>query len=683
MAEGFNLDTISQYVADARDHLGINTTEKLEEYVRLRIPVPTEKQEELRAAFDEVLPNQNVIFPDQAEMKQRRLEHANAYNTYIRLATEYGSIVRAKGTRRDMGTLYKLGQDQDAIDYNNHLRETIEKNDYTELGRLYGEHIMNLPSCDLEMLENVSNLDAPGVLRELYPLYTAVAEAKRFLDETGRDAEAIKAGMSEESKERLAELVQYMDAFTNLKVRCDEMFSPYYPYVDTSKVPCTQENLDALTMTTPVGMSNSLQRVFTALGSTLAFTANAFNDDVRHLLEKANMDPEQTVARDFCGRTHPLTYAPDDCIAVFKRGEPVFCTSGNQLKAFRTDGRKVVEVQPKEAMDFCLKNVLPAAVKNADNVLNSDVAAPRWMITGSSEYKGMQKALANYQKAVKGEPGVAELNDPAALNALNALKSTALAYFTRKDVDLEQYPDFDTFYRSAELADTMSQRELTRMAGAYYVLDVYRKAANSMDMQRELPNYPAYQEPFPRKIPYDQKVQQTNEAIRTSAFLNDPVPAAGGNNAAEALRQELNKTLTDPRSGLLNRKFFTAQDRQAAENVLAQAVILDMIRSGRKVTNTSPVGIETAYKDDPGKAINTIKESDAFREAAGSLLTPDGLRKFFTENRQAGVNKSIAISAAQQLKEANTEMQKQAQPTVEFKLQAVQPQQPQVPISGM
>ncbi len=54
--------------------------------------------------------------------------------------------------------------------------------------------------------------------------------------------------------------------------------------------------------------------------------------------------------------------------------------------------------------------------------------------------------------------------------------------------------------------------------------------------------------------------------------------------------------------------YFTAQDRQAAENVLAQAVILDMVRSGREVTTTSPVGIEKAYMADPQKAIDMEDE---------------------------------------------------------------------------
>lgn len=678
MAVGFNLETITQYMSYARDELNIKTATGLEAYIRSRLPVPTEKQEELRAAFEEILPNQNVIFPSQEEMRQRRLEHANTYSTYIHLVAEYGSIDYAEGTRRNMRSIYKLGQDQDAVDYNNHLRETIESKDYAELGRIYGEHIMNLPSCDPEMLENVSAMDAPGVLRELYPLYIAVQEAKGFLDDTYPETVAIKAGMSEESKQRLAELVQYMDAFTNLKGRCDNMFSPYYPYIDTSRVPCTQENLNALTMNTPVGMSDSLQQYFPALGSTLAFTANAFNDDVKRLLEKASMDPNQTVVRDFCGRTHPLVSAIDDCAEVLKRGEPVFCTSGNQLKAFRTDGRKVVEVQLKEAMEDCLKNRLPTAVKDADNLINSRLAAPLWMLTGSTQYKGMQRALAEYQKAVKGQPGVAELEDPAALAALNALEPAARAYFGHKGVDLTAYSDFETFYRRADMAEDMSRRELARMKSAYDILNLYHAATGALDMQKELGNHPAYREPLPRDIPYDQKVQQANAKISDSAFLNDPVEAVGNNNAGEALRQDIKNTLTDPQKGVLNKKFFTTQDRQAAEDVLAKAVILSMIRSGRTLV-APPTQIENNYMTDPKGTIDMIKRSPAFREAKGDFLTPDGLRKFLNENRQTSVNKAIVSDAVEQKAAANHELQNQNQPQLQANavLNANAPRQPQ------
>lgn len=62
MAEGFTLDAIVQFAIRAKDE-GIKTAEEQEQHIRSRLPVPTETQEELRAAFEEVLPVRTSSFP--------------------------------------------------------------------------------------------------------------------------------------------------------------------------------------------------------------------------------------------------------------------------------------------------------------------------------------------------------------------------------------------------------------------------------------------------------------------------------------------------------------------------------------------------------------------------------------------------------------------------------------------
>ena len=55
------------------------------------------------------------------------------------------------------------------------------------------------------------------------------------------------------------------------------------------------------------------------------------------------------------------------------------------------------------------------------------------------------------------------------------------------------------------------------------------------------------------------------------------------------------------------------------------------------------------------------KQSDAFREAMGNRISPDGLRQFFMENRQTVVNKSLVNDAKQKV--AKSELQNEQQLT--------------------
>ena len=411
MAEGYNLEMFEFRAEQARIDKGIKTTKEQEAYIRASLDNQLETPEQILAVFAEVLPNLDVSY-SQHDMRKHKLEHANALNTYIMIAAENGSVERAKSTRpmRNIGPVYRPERTQADVEFNQHLRETIVNKDYAELGRIYDRFIKNLPSCDPEMFQSIPDADAPQVFRELYPLYATVQEAQKFLEETDDIELTMKANMSQESLDRLSEMVQHMTAFSSLKFRCDQMASPYYPYVDTSKISPTTENHKNTNMMerggSIPGMSSNLQKFILSIHNGHDNALLTFPDVVKDQLEKDGMDPEQTVLRDFSGKTYPL-FSKDlsgGCIDVFKRGEPLFCTSGNQLKAFMMEGSSIVEVKPKDALNRCYEKILPATIEKADNILNSDLADPRWLFTSSSEYRGMQKALASYQKAVGDQP---------------------------------------------------------------------------------------------------------------------------------------------------------------------------------------------------------------------------------------------------------------------------------------
>ena len=676
---GYTFEAIFQQALDAhKNNKNIKTMEDREQYLRGIMPNPQVVPEEIRAAFKLILPDQeDCVISDPATIEARRQIHLKAFEAYVRLSADYGFIQRSPGTPRNLNPLYKPETDQEAIDYNNHLRDAFARQDYAEVGRLYSEHIMNLPSFDPEMIANLPAEEVPGMMRELYPLYVAVTESVNFLTDDKRDnLPEIRAGMSKESLDRLKEWTQYESLFSTMKTRCDEMFSPYYAAFEASKLPCTQANISTLIDGLPMSFNPDLRTFVEKLGSGFAMVSNGFGDNTKALLKNAGLDGENAVAWDPYGKQYSVAANDGNCAEVYRRGEPVFCTVGNQLKAFKAEGRTIVEVQPKQALDSIFKTTLTTTIKETDNLMNGSTAAPIWMFTGSSQYRRMQKAYAAYEKLVDGEPTVEKLKDPKAKDALEALKPAAEAYFKLKGVELKDYPDFNTFYREWPSVDDMSDRALARMMSAYKVLNTYNLTAGAAKTHEDLSKYPAYKEPLPVKRPHSELVREGNAKILESDFLNERVKPAGNSNVGEKLRQEIKMSLIDPTNGLLSKKFFTTQDRQVAEDVLAKAVILSMISSGRKAA--TPSAIEVSYEKNAAGTMDQIKKSEAFQNEKGKFISPDGLRNFLANNRQAEVNKSISRSAVKQQAAANAEVQPQPQKNMELNANA--PQQSRQPV---
>ena len=182
-----------------------------------------------------------------------------------------------------------------------------------------------------------------------------------------------------------------------------------------------------------------------------------------------------------------------------------------------------------------------------------------------------------------------------------------------------------------------------------------------------MPAYDAYQADSDAVVTYTERVQQANAQIRQSNFL----AVDGENTVAEMLRQDIADALFNESNGLLHKKIFTVQDRRVVEDTLAKAVILDMIRSGHKMMDTDSVDVEVAYQDNPISTMDLVKQSDAFREAVGNRISPDGLRNFFMENRQTVVNKSLVNAVKEKIakNELRNEQQLAKQATNEVKLE--------------
>ena len=632
--------------------LGQKTVEERIAWLNKEFISMEETPEALREIFQNALPGENVTFSgEEAEYRKRVSENARA--AYIRLGAER-AIPAVENTPREIGALYRSGNDQKTLDYNENLRKVIAEKNYAALGDLYEEYLQNLPSYDSEMLLSLSPEEAPAVLCSLYDAFVASQEGHKLLTASTEPSVTIRSRLSEKSKQMLQKLINDMDAFSELKIRCDNIAKPHYAYIDTEKILNTPAYSDLMDKNRPRNLSDTSSLFYDKLGDNIGTITCGLNYRVGLCLENSGFDMNQTVLRDSFGKTYNLfsDARENGCRDVLQRGEPLFCTSGGKLKVLTLKDGKIAETQPAQALESCLDLFQPA-LKKADDILNGSVASPLWMFTGSSQYRGMKRALAAYTRLAKGGVGDVELKNPKAHTALEKLQASALAYLQHKGVDLEKLPDYKTFCYDRDdypAFEHMSKRELARMEAAYSVLAYTQNKLKGFALRkelREMPAYHAYQTDGDVVVTYSERVQQANAQIRQSNFL----AVAGENTVAETLRQDIADALFKDPNGLLHKKIFTAQDRQVVEDTLAKAVILDIIRVGHKMTDTDSLDIEVAYQDNPISTMDLVKQSDAFREAVGNRISPDGLRNFFMESRQTVVNKSLVNAVKQKIAE--------------------------------
>jgi hypothetical protein len=288
----------------------------------------------------------------------------------------------------------------------------------------------------------------------------------------------------------------------------------------------------------------------------------------------------------------------------------------------------------------------------------------------------MKKELANYQKLRKGKDG----QDHAKVSAsLEKVKAAALEYLRYKKINVEEMGSFEHFktrhlrhvQRSNGTTRPLSKRELARIEAAYSMLEFSSNAAGMENLRNELSQLPAMDaQPMSndaenaRNIEPSRvvRVNQLNQQLRQSPFLSEPV-ATDNNHTAENLRQEINDALFNPETGLLNKKFFTPQDRQQVETTLAKAVVLSAIRAGRKSMDNAPVPMEEAYQKNSEATILEVKQNDNFRNLVGSYISPDGLRRFLVEQQYIGVSKDILSNAAKQA--GGDQQMQQRQPEIQ------------------
>lgn len=666
--------------ANARRHFRENgITDDAEKYAWIKKEYTTVQlsMEQLREYFGGLFPGQDITVPDD-QVERRAAVSEQVRHEFILMGVEHSTIPQHDTIKRQLSVLFRPEVDDAARAHNATLAKAVDEKDYATIAKLMEEFLQNLPSYDAEEVLNLPDEEVGSAFHALYDVYAIAQEAAALLSASEPELRSAFQHYSESTKERLAQLEKDSGIFAQLKLRCDNIADPHYAYIDREKLMADSSKINALVSNPLQVPSRTLFNYAINLNMGAQIIEINLGRNLQRLLENNGFDLSNTKIRDSFNRDYNDNHK--NCRDVLRSGDSLYCTCGDQLRVFTLEEGKLVEINPAAAVEKTAKRA-EAAVKNADRILNGSLADPFWMITGSSQYRAMKQDMANYQKLQNSKGG----QDSEKIAAsLEKMETSALAYLKHKNVDIEKFTTFEHFkarqqrLHSAPNNTTkpLSQRELARIEAAYSMLEVARSTAKTNDLCQELRQMPALAD---QQVAGDgaqplvspnraARISQMNQKIQHSSLLAEPMTAAGNNHAAEDLRQQIHNSLFAPENGLLNKKFFTAQDRQQAETTLAQAVVLNVIRAGRKSMGNSPVPAEEIYQANPQAMLQEIKQSETFRDLVDKYISPDGLRRFLAGQNYAAVSKDFMASAAKQ-SEAEPQLQQAHQPDAQREME--------------
>ena len=668
--------------ANARRHFRENgITDDAEKYAWIKKEYTTVQlsMEQLREYFGGLFPGQDITVPDD-QVERRAAVSEQVRHEFILMGVEHSTIPQHDTIKRQLSVLFRPEVDEASRTHNATLAKAVDEKDYATIAKLMEEFLQNLPSYDAEEVLNLPDEEVGSAFHALYNVYAIAQEAAALLSASEPELRSAFQNYSETTKERLAQLEKDSGIFAQLKLRCDNIADPHYAYIDREKLMADSSKINALVSNPLHVPSRTLFNYAINLNMGAQIIEINLGRNLQRLLENDGFDLSNTKIRDSFNRDYNDNHK--NCRDVLRSGDSLYCTCDNQLRVFALEEGKLVEVNPAAALEKTTQRS-EAALKNADRILNGSLADPFWMITGSSQYRAMKQDMANYQKLQNSKGG----QDPEKIAAsLEKMETSALAYLKHKNVDIEKFSTFEHFkarqqrLHSAPNSNSntkpLSQRELARIEAAYSMLEVARNTASTNALRQELSQMPALAD---QQVAGDgtqqlvapnraARVSQMNQKIQHSSLLAEPVAPAGDNHAAENLRQQIQNSLFAPENGLLNKKFFTAQDRQQAETTLAQAVVLNVIRAGRKSLGNSPVPAEEIYQENPQAMLQEIKQSETFRNLVDKYISPDGLRRFLAGQSYAAVSKDFMASAAKQ-NEAEPQLQQAHQPDAQREME--------------
>ena len=621
----------------------------------------------LRAYFQNLIPGQDITVADD-QVERRAAVSEQARHEYILIGVEHSTIPLHESVSRHLSMLFRPEVDEASRNYNAKFAQAIDNKDFATIAGLMDEFVQNLPSYDIEEIAELSDEEVVGMFHSLYSVYAITQEAAALLDSPESVLQGAREHYSEATKQRLAQLEKDSGIFALLKLRCDNIANPHYAYIHQEKLMASQDALMTLVLNPLNAPSITLYNYALNLNMGARMIDINLGRNVQRLLESDRFNLSNTKVRDSFNRDYSNHIK--DCKQALQSGDILYCTSGNRLKTFALEDGKLVAADPAAALDKAAQRS-NVAQKKAGDILTGSLADPLWLLTGSSQYRAMKKELANYQKLRKGKDG----QDHAKVSAsLEKVKAAALEYLRYKKINVEEMGSFEHFknrhllqvQRSNSTTRPLSKRELARIEAAYSMLEFSSNAAGTENLRNELSQMPALNAQQmsnngaePNRVV---RVSQLNQQIQQSPFLSEPV-ATDDNHTAENLRQEINDALFNRETGLLNKKFFTPQDRQQVETTLAKAVVLSAIRAGHKSMDNAPVPMEEAYQKNSEATILEVKQNDNFRNLVDSYISPDGLRRFLAEQHYISVSKDILSNAAKQA--GNDQHLQQRQPEIQ------------------
>lgn len=441
--------------------------------------------EALSALLTTHYPGSELMISDPQTQADRRALSANAWQAMLAQVAAYTGIDRPAGVKHHFGNLFRPEGNEEDRAFNEELRLAITENDLPALAEHYDEYLLNLESYTAEDFEDLTDEKLVENFHKLYALYQAAQDAAYLLD-TANTGD-IHAYLSGDSIERLKTLSKDMPLFAALMSRFEMICHPNYELVDITALQEITNTAAKAGAAAGAAEADSQDAWFFQAAQTQA--DRNFDLQLARQLERSGFEYSTAKFYDLQqNEFYPSSASGKSCADALRQGKHLICRNAQgQAIALRPDTDKFVETNIQVVLSNAVRDVLTNRANELTALATGSKADPRWMLTGSAQYRDLKNALTSYsqlRKTISDPPKDNELD--ALSGSLEYLSGAAEHYLQHRDPSITADMTFERYMQERGNAANMNEREKIRLQAAFEARDLARDIHNTVSFSREL-----------------------------------------------------------------------------------------------------------------------------------------------------------------------------------------------------
>lgn len=463
-----------------RQHLVENTDRTTVDVDAVKKALNFGRPEQLKAE-DLILGN------EQQEQRKKLVEKAQ--DKLLDAVTQRGIVPVPEDVEPYQAQMFRQDDSEENKNHNEKLRKAIETGDMKTQAELYSQYLAGLPKFDPDSIVDMSDDTLLDTFPALYGLYQAATEAIKLLRE--KDPDSLIEHVSPETKQQMEQLALDQRLLAAMKNRFETIANPYYAMVDTDRLPkedATTQHMDHLSKHPGVVAEfRSFSAHIRDANQTPSFQDLAAGRRMAALLQQRGFDPDTLQIVDFSDRKYPLWefFSSGGEDALKNKPPLIFRDGKGHTAALRQNNEKLEDINLDYLATKNQTEALTTRLEQIQQLTNSSVADPFWMLTGSGEYRELKAALEAHADVVKqvGNPP-----DKESLRSLHSsvarLGAAAQHYLAHKDPTIGEDTDFDSYIEN----HSMSERETARLKAAFAARDLARDTKGAVSINLHLNN---------------------------------------------------------------------------------------------------------------------------------------------------------------------------------------------------